>query len=102
MKTRGQLLTETFKRMDSLGITEAEDIIYQLAKELDELSQTEPALEETPPILEAGGSFELTKDMQDRVYSVEYYADGTVTLYLINDSVASCQRILDNSSPVQE
>ena len=74
--------------MDSLGITEAEDIIYQLAKELDELSQAEPALEEAPPILEAGRSFELTKEMQDRVYSVEYYADGTVTLYLINDSVA--------------
>lgn len=86
MKTRGQLLTETFKRMDSLGITEAEDIIYQLAKELDELSQAEPALKEAPPILEAGGYFELTKEMQDRVYSIEYYADGTVTLYLANDS----------------
>ena len=84
MKTRGQLLTETFKRMDSLGITEAEDIIYQLAKELDELSQAEPALEETPPILEAGGSFELTKEMQDRVYSIEYNADGEVMLYLDN------------------
>lgn len=84
MKTRGQLLTETFKRMDSLGITEVEDIIYQLAKELDELSQAEPALEEALEILEAGGSFELTKEMQDRVYSIEYKAGGEVMLYLNN------------------
>ena len=103
MKTRGQLLTETFKRMDSLGITEAEDIIYQLAKELDELSQAEPALEEAPPILEAGGSFELTKEMQDRVYSIEYHDDGTAMLFLLtNDSDISCQRTLDNLYPVQE
>ena len=77
MKTRGQLLTETFKRMDSLGITEAEDIIYQLAKELDELSQTEPALEEAPPIMEAVGSFELTKDFSVRLGKTPLFAFGS-------------------------
>lgn len=99
MKTRGQLLTETFKRMDSLGITEAEDIIYQLAKELDELSQTEPALEEAPPIMEAVGSFELTKEMQDRVYSIAYKADGEVMLYLDNYFGADSTEVSPHPDP---
>lgn len=43
--TRGQLLTATFKRMDELGITAAEDIIERLAVENEEYRQKIAALE---------------------------------------------------------
>lgn len=80
MKTRGRLLTETFKRMDSLGITEAEDIIYQLAKEMDELSQAEPALNEEP-MMESREPFELPKELLDRVIMIEYGPDKTTVYF---------------------
>lgn len=52
--TRGQLLTATFKRMDELGITNAEDIIEKLAIENEEYRQKIAALEKEcyscPPV----------------------------------------------------
>lgn len=98
MKTRGQLLTETFKMMDSLGITEAEDIIYQLAKELDELIQAEPALNEEP-MMESREPFELPKELLDRVYSIEYKADGEVILYLDNYFGADSTEVSPHPDP---
>lgn len=79
MKSRGQMLTETFKRMDQLGITEAEDIIAELARELEEAKDTVQITEE-PPIL--SGGFDLTEDIKKRIYMIEYRDDGTAVLYL--------------------
>lgn len=52
--TRGQLLTATFKRMNVLGITAAEDIIEKLAEENEKYRQRIEKLEKEcyscPPV----------------------------------------------------
>lgn len=52
--TRGQLLTSTFKRMNRMGITEAEDIIEELAVENEKYRQRIDKLEKEcysrPPV----------------------------------------------------
>ena len=73
------MLTETFKRMDQLGITEAEDIIAELAREMEEVKDTVQITEE-PTML--SGCFELTEDIKERIYMIVYRDDGTVVLYL--------------------
>lgn len=59
--TRGQLLTATFKRMDALGITAAEDIIEKLAEENEEcrkhIAELEKEVYQRTPAPDAPESF---------------------------------------------
>ena len=92
--SRGQLLTATFKRMDSLGITEAEDIIAELAKEIEEYksqiktdgnpreSKNEPA---TPAIYPC----DIPEDLRKKISSIDIGADGSVSMYFesVSDAI---------------
>ena len=82
MKNRGKLLTETFRRMNDMGITEAEDIIAQLAQELEEIKSMAVIHEETPAVGIALP--EMSEDMKNRIYIIEIGLDGSMSIYFRN------------------
>lgn len=72
--TRGQLLTSTFKRMDVLGITAAEDIIEKLAEENEEcrkhIEELEKEVYQRTPAPDAPESFSFPDTLTINIPSV--------------------------------
>lgn len=87
IRDRGRLLTETFKRMDLMGITNAEDIIYELAQEIEGYRDTieqMKAQDSTKQINIAISPDSIPEDMRKRIASMYIGADGSVSLYFEN------------------
>ena len=72
--TRGQLLTATFKRMNALGITAAEDIIERLAEENEEcrkhIAELEKEVYQRTPAPDAPESFPFPDTLKINIPSV--------------------------------
>lgn len=88
IRDRGRLLTKTFKRMDAMGITNAEDIIYQLAQEIEGykliIEQIKIESEQKRQVNIALSPADIPEDMQKRITSMDIAADGSVSLYFEN------------------
>lgn len=82
VKERGRLLTETFKRMNALGITTAEDIIEKLAEEIERYREKIAGLEKgfhaSYPL---DVLYHIPEPLLWRVYSVDIASDGNVSIY---------------------
>ena len=87
MTERNVLLTKTFKRMDKMGITQAEDIIAQLACEIESYRDTieqMKAQDSTRQTNIAISPDSIPEDMRKRIASMDIGADGSVSLYFEN------------------
>lgn len=78
-KVRAQLITNTFKRMERLGISQAEDIIVQLAAEHEDYKNKIKELEEQLNNHASGVDFtKFPEKLINKIASITTYSDGTV------------------------
>lgn len=86
VKERGRLLTETFKRMNALGITTAEDIIEELAEEVEEYrsnikEMSNTHMQQTEAVQPVIYPCDIPEDLRKRLSSIDIGADGSVSMY---------------------
>lgn len=79
MSDRGRLLTDTFRRMNDMGLTEAEDIIAEMAEEIENIKNMTVVRNDDHKICS------LLPDMPEclvkRIYSIDISADGSMSIY---------------------